>query len=190
MSYTREIDERDEWIRRAQEGDRTAEAKLFEAFMPEVNEKIYRWFGATEAITEDVLQEAMLGFLEAIRTCRKLSTFWYFANRCIYNSVRRHLMGERKRRRPDSGAAVIPLDVLGDVPEEAPDRDDAPSRRLPSLDCLDDRQRKAIEMKFGLDGPECSIKEIAAELGVGQRMAYTILESALEKLRTLSDSPR
>lgn len=51
------------------------------------------------------------------------------------------------------------------------------------LGTLEDRERRVVRLRFGLDGVEMNQTEIAAEMGVSKQMIQKVLSRALNKLR-------
>ncbi|MGZ4174041.1 MAG: sigma-70 family RNA polymerase sigma factor [Solirubrobacteraceae bacterium] len=57
------------------------------------------------------------------------------------------------------------------------------------LDRLNERERKIIRARYGLDGREHTLREIAEELGVSAERVRQIEEASMRKLREAVDSP-
>jgi RNA polymerase sigma factor (sigma-70 family) len=58
------------------------------------------------------------------------------------------------------------------------------AERLPALlDRLSERERSIVRGRFGLDGPEQTLRELAGDLGVSAERVRQIEERALDKLR-------
>jgi RNA polymerase primary sigma factor len=93
--------------------------------------------------------------------------------------------------RGDEGTGVTLGDLLADpYAEDAYER--VPQRiaveALPALlQTLGDRERSIVRARFGLDGPERTLREVAGELGVSAERVRQIEQRALEKLRGAID---
>jgi RNA polymerase sigma factor (sigma-70 family) len=86
---------------------------------------------------------------------------------------------------------------LGDllVDPQAEEQYDKVSRRsqveaLPEvLGELDERERTIVSGRFGLDGPEQTLRELADAFGISAERIRQVEKDALEKLRTAMDRP-
>jgi RNA polymerase primary sigma factor len=93
--------------------------------------------------------------------------------------------------RGEEGVGATLGDLLADPhAEDAYDR--VPQRlameALPRLmEALGDRERKILCARFGLDGPERTLREVAVELGVSAERVRQLEQRALEKLRAAVD---
>ena len=93
--------------------------------------------------------------------------------------------------RSDDGIGATLGDLLAD-----PHAEDA-YERLPQrmavealprlLEGLADRERRILSARFGLDGPERTLREVARELGVSAERVRQLEERALDKLRAAVD---
>jgi RNA polymerase primary sigma factor len=93
--------------------------------------------------------------------------------------------------RGDEGVGATLGDLLADPhAEDAYDR--VPQRlameALPRLmEALGDRERRILCARFGLDGPERTLREVAGELGVSAERVRQLEQRALAKLRAAVD---
>lgn len=93
--------------------------------------------------------------------------------------------------RGEEGVGATLGDLLADPhAEDAYDR--VPQRlameALPRLmEALGDRERKILCARFGLDGPERTLREVAVELGVSAERVRQLEQRALDKLRAAVD---
>jgi RNA polymerase sigma factor (sigma-70 family) len=93
--------------------------------------------------------------------------------------------------RDDDGSGTTLGDLLPDPhAEDAYER--VPQRlaveALPALmEALDDRERRIILARYGLDGPERTLRQIAGELGVSAERVRQLEQRALDKLRDAVD---
>jgi RNA polymerase sigma factor (sigma-70 family) len=56
-----------------------------------------------------------------------------------------------------------------------------------AIGCLHPRDAEVIQLRYGLDGPDCTLKEIGHRMGVTRERIRQIEKRAEEKLRTLLD---
>jgi RNA polymerase primary sigma factor len=72
--------------------------------------------------------------------------------------------------------------------DAVPRRSEAES--LPEmLDVLTERERMVVRARYGFDGPDRTLRELAAVLGVSAERVRQIQEGALEKLRAATGEP-
>jgi RNA polymerase sigma factor (sigma-70 family) len=109
------------------------------------------------------------------------------------DQVERLLAAERQPRAleeplaGDSDGGATFADLLADpAAEDAYDRalERVETDHLRSmLDELDDRERRIVTERFGLDGPERTLRELASDLGVSAERIRQVEQIALDKLR-------
>jgi DNA-directed RNA polymerase sigma subunit (sigma70/sigma32) len=64
-------------------------------------------------------------------------------------------------------------------------------RQLPKLlDALDERERSVVSQRFGLDGPERTLRELAGDLGVSLERVRQIEQESLQKCRVAAARSR
>ena len=85
------------------------------------------------------------------------------------------------------GNALTLIDIIadsGDIADEIDTKMGLEKLRVIITGCLDDRERKIIEMRYGLGGSEeLTQRDIAKKLGISRSYVSRIEKSALEKLR-------
>ena len=85
------------------------------------------------------------------------------------------------------GTALTLIDIIadtGDIAEEIDTKMGLEKLRVIISGCLDERERKIIEMRYGLGGSEeLTQRDIAKKLGISRSYVSRIEKSALEKLR-------
>jgi RNA polymerase sigma factor (sigma-70 family) len=153
-----------------------AESELVDRFTPLLKSKIGQWFATLPPdLYDDVLQEAVIALLEAIRSkdCENGVRFEHFLNLRLFTHLVRFVEKERKQ------AAHEPLpDGCEQGRHDAPVFDDA------VLSCLEANERRVIVLRFGLDGGKPhTLSEIGEHLGVSKERARQIEARALERLR-------
>ena len=85
------------------------------------------------------------------------------------------------------GNALTLIDVIADgsdIAEEIDTKIKLEKLRVILSGCLDEREKKIIEMRYGLyGGEELTQRDIAKKLGISRSYVSRIEKSALEKLR-------
>lgn len=85
------------------------------------------------------------------------------------------------------GNALTLIDIIADtsdIDEEIDAKMGIEKLRVIITGCLDERERKIIEMRYGLSGcEELTQRDIAKKLGISRSYVSRIEKSALEKLR-------
>lgn len=78
---------------------------------------------------------------------------------------------------------IVPDRSVAPVEERA-ERNTVSDALAGLLTCLDDKQRQAIELRFGMDGSEPrTVEQVAKDMGVDRKITSRIVNSALIKLR-------
>lgn len=165
------------------DGDEGARAVLIEHNLRLV---VYlaRRFENTGINLEDLISIGTIGLIKAVNTFNvekniKLATY---ASRCVENEILMHLRKTSTQRGEVSfdeplntdwdGNELLLSDILGTEEDlvERPAEEDAERQTLTrALDCLNERERRIITMRFGLGGRrESTQKEIADEMGISQ----------------------
>lgn len=147
---------------------------------------------------DDLISIGTIGLIKAVNTYRadkkiKLATY---AARCIENEILMYLRKTRKLAGEVSlsetldtdgdGSNLSILDLIrvdDDMLEELDTRDACRKVRLCVERVLDDRERKVIVGRYGLDGnPPLTQREIAAQCGISRSYISRIEKKALKKL--------
>ena len=149
--------------------------------------------------TEDLISIGTIGLIKAVGSFnpdknRKLATF---ASRCIENEILMHLRKTSRLRAEVSldeplnvdweGNVLLLSDVLGTEPD-AIYRDvelSAEKEMLrESFSRLPERERKIVELRFGLDGKEEKTqKEIAEMMGISQSYISRLEKKIVSSLK-------
>lgn len=148
---------------------------------------------------EDYISIGSIGLMKAIKTFDdKKGKLVTYACRCIENELLMHLRGKKKFSREVSlyepigqdkeGNEIHLMDVLEQYQPDIVDgmvlKDNI--TRLVSLmeQCLTEREREIIGMRYGLGGrKELTQSEIGERLGISRSYVSRIEKRALEKLR-------
>lgn len=191
-------DEEAELIRRLERGDDSARTPLIERNLRLVV-YIARKFDNTGVGVEDLVSIGSIGLIKAVRSFDpskriKLATY---ASKCIENEILMYLRRNAKTRSEVSFDQPLNVDwdgnelLLADVHgtdqdmiyqsvEEEVDR--ALLRR--ALSRLNGRERKIIELRFGLrDGVEYTQKQVADLLGISQSYISRLEKRIMRRLR-------
>ena len=160
---------------------------------------IARRFESSGAGLEDLISIGTIGLIKAVGTYQpakkiKLATY---ASRCIENEILMHLRktSNQKSEVPldeplstdGSGNELLLSDILGTESDLVvrPMEDDADRQMLhQALDTLNDRERKIITLRFGLEGgEEYTQKEVAAEMGISQSYISRLEKRIMTRLK-------
>ncbi len=160
---------------------------------------IARRFDNTGVGLEDLVSIGTIGLIKAINTYNpqrniKLATY---ASRCIENEILMYLRKTSSRRGEISideplstdwdGNELLLSDVLGTEPDvvHRPVEDETDRNLLyAAIDRLDERERKIIVRRFGLDGGgERTQKEVADEMGISQSYISRLEKKIINRLR-------
>ena len=85
----------------------------------------------------------------------------------------------------EDGGTLVDLLALDEMPvaEQVEARLEAAEVIELVFDRLEPREQEVLRLHYGLDGPEQSLEQIAARIGVGRERARQIEQNALKKLR-------
>ena len=147
---------------------------------------------------DDIISIGTIGLIKAINTFdagkgTKLATY---AARCIENEILMHIRATKKNKGEVSlydpigvdkeGNEITLIDVLGTHPDIVPDVVQTNiefQQTLAKIKHLSKRERKVLEMRFGLiNGFRKTQREIAKMLGISRSYVSRIEKRALEKL--------
>ena len=160
---------------------------------------IARRFENTGINIEDLISIGTIGLIKAINTFRtdkniKLATY---ASRCIENEILMYLRknsGSRVEVSFDEplntdwdGNELLLSDILGTDEDEVsrPLEDDADRQMLmAAIECLNEREKAIILMRFGLSGSgEYTQKEVADIMGISQSYISRLEKRIIDRLR-------
>lgn len=158
-----------------------------------------RKFESSGVGTEDLISIGTIGLIKAVSTYRsdrkvKLATY---ASRCIENEILMYLRKIAGRRAEVSfdeplssdwdGNELLLSDILGTDEDEVsrPLEDDADRQMLmAAIDCLNEREKTIILMRFGLSGSgEYTQKEVADMMGISQSYISRLEKKIIDRLR-------
>ena len=181
-----------------EQGDEAARQKLIEHNLRLVV-YISKRFENTGINIEDLISIGTIGLIKAVNTFKsgkniKLATY---ASRCIENEILMYLRKISAQRTEISfdeplntdwdGNELLLSDILGTDDDEVcrPLEDDADKQMLmEAIDCLSQRERSIILMRFGLPGgKEYTQKEVADKMGISQSYISRLEKRIIDRLR-------
>ena len=181
-----------------EQGDETARQKLIEHNLRLVV-YISKRFENTGINIEDLISIGTIGLIKAVNTFKsgkniKLATY---ASRCIENEILMYLRKISAQRTEISfdeplntdwdGNELLLSDILGTDDDEVyrPLEGDADKQMLmEAIDCLSQRERSIILMRFGLPGgKEYTQKEVADKMGISQSYISRLEKRIIDRLR-------
>ncbi|MBR0208136.1 MAG: RNA polymerase sporulation sigma factor SigK [Oscillospiraceae bacterium] len=190
--------EEEEYLERWEKGDIEARNKLVEHNLRLVAHIIKKYYTQTED-TDDLISIGTIGLIKGINTYRRDRgvRLTSYASRCIENEI---LMFFRSRRKSagdvslsdaietddDSGGLSL-FDVVSeeqDLSERVCEKELCQQLRREMERTLDERERRILTLRYGLDGEKTHTQHETAELCAISRSYVSRLEKhALEKLR-------
>ena len=190
--------EEDECVARLESGDDATRRELIEHNLRLVV-YISKRFENTGINIEDLISIGTIGLIKAVNTFNsgkkiKLATY---ASRCIENEILMYLRKISSQRTEVSfdeplntdwdGNELLLSDILGTDEDEVsrPLEDDADRQMLmAAIDCLNERERTIILMRFGLSGSgEYTQKEVADIMGISQSYISRLEKKIIDRLR-------
>ena len=190
--------EEDECVARLESGDDAARRELIEHNLRLVV-YISKRFENTGINIEDLISIGTIGLIKAVNTFNsgkkiKLATY---ASRCIENEILMYLRKISSQRTEVSfdeplntdwdGNELLLSDILGTDEDEVsrPLEDDADRQMLmAAIDCLNEREKTILLMRFGLSGSgEYTQKEVADMMGISQSYISRLEKKIIDRLR-------
>ena len=190
--------EEDECVARLESGDDAARRELIEHNLRLVV-YISKRFENTGINIEDLISIGTIGLIKAVNTFNsgkkiKLATY---ASRCIENEILMYLRKISSQRTEVSfdeplntdwdGNELLLSDILGTDEDDVsrPLEDDADRQMLmAAIDCLNEREKTIILMRFGLSGSgEYTQKEVADMMGISQSYISRLEKKIIDRLR-------
>ena len=185
-------------LTRMEQGDRQARGELIERNLRLVV-YIARRFDNTGVNVEDLISIGTIGLIKAVETFQiskgiKLATY---SSRCIENEILMHLRKIANQKTELSfdeplntdwdGNELLLSDVLGtdsDIVMRPIEAEVDQQLLHQSVARLEERERKIITMRYGLDGgPERTQKEVAEEMGISQSYISRLEKRIISRLK-------
>ena len=195
-------EEEKRYLERYAAGDMEARNVLIEHNLRLVAHIIKKYYTQTRD-QEDLISIGTIGLIKGISTFKpdknvRLATY---ASRCIENEILMHFRSQKKLQGEVSlsdtldsdgeGNALSLMDVISvddDMLENLDARDSCIQVRKLVQECLEEREKMIITMRYGLDNkPPRTQREIAAESGISRSYVSRIEKKALKKLKDAMD---
>ena len=195
-------EEEKRYLERYAAGDMEARNVLIEHNLRLVAHIIKKYYTQTGS-QDDLISIGTIGLIKGISTFKpdknvRLATY---ASRCIENEILMHFRSQKKLQGEVSlsdtldsdgeGNALSLMDVISvddDMLENLDARDSCIQVRKLVQECLEEREKMIITMRYGLDNkPPRTQREIAAESGVSRSYVSRIEKKALKKLKDAMD---
>jgi RNA polymerase sporulation-specific sigma factor len=185
------------YFERWHQGDRTAHDLLVEHNLRLVAH-VAKKFDSSSIDQDDLISIGTVGLIKAVDTYQptKGTKFATYAARCIQNEILMQLRAQKKTRKDISLYSPIGMDkegneiTIGDIlGSDADGTEEEVSKRLEIgsmmklLGILDERERRVIELRFGLvDGQEWTQNEVADALKISRSYVSRLEKRALLKM--------
>lgn len=197
--------EEEDLFLKMKKGDENARQKLIEHNLRLVAH-IIKKYDSERGEQEDLISVGTIGLIKAIDSFRPAlgNRFATYAGKCIQNEILMYFRSQKKFSVETSLGEAIevdkdgnPLTILDVMRVEDHIVDEIVLKGQTGLaltavqSILDDRERKVISMRFGLNGKKCATqREVAAQMGISRSYVSRIEKAALEKLRRFMEKPR
>lgn len=178
-------------------GDRQARGRLIEHNLRLVAHIIKKHYAHVRE-QDDLISIGTVGLIKAVDTFdeTKGSRLATYASRCIENEILMHLRAGKKTAQDVSlsepidtdseGRPLMLMDVLAQEDTILEDLDrKINGAKLPRYiaECLDDREREIIALRYGLGGAPLTQWQVAEKLDISRSYVSRLETRALDKLR-------
>lgn len=197
-------EEEQRYLARMAQGDLEARNKLIEHNLRLVSHILKKYY-VQASDQDDLISIGTIGLIKGISTFRpdrkvRLATY---ASRCVENEILMYFRSQRKYQGDVSlsdslegdgeGSALSLMDVIrveDDMLEDLDARESCAKVRQCVDRCLDERERRVITLRYGLDGaPARTQREVAAACGISRSYVSRLEKKALETLREEMERP-
>ena len=191
-------EERELFRRMSEQKDEKAREKLILHNQRLVAHIVRKYYG-TQSNTEDLVSIGTVGLIKAIDSfnVKNGARFATYAGKCIQNEILMYFRYTKKQSLEVSMSETIDIDKDGnpltymdiiktdDTIAEDIDRKDKTEKALWCVEnILLPRERKIIEMRYGLNGEkEKTQREVSEALNISRSYVSRIEKSAIEKMR-------
>ena len=199
-SFPRPLTAKEEtyYLQRAAQGDLEARNILVERNLRLVAHIMKKYYTQTSD-QEDLISIGTIGLIKGISTfdASKGARLATYAARCVENEILMHFRAQKKSSQDVSlsdyietgsdGAALSLMDVVAeeeDLLETVSTRERIAHVRRAVEECLDDREKQVITLRYGLNGcdPQRQ-REVAKILDISRSYVSRIEKRALQKLQ-------
>ena len=190
--------EEQDYLERAAAGDLEARNVLIERNLRLVAHIMKKYYSQT-ADQEDLISIGTIGLIKAIETFdgTKGARLATYAARCVENEILMYFRSQRKTAGDISlsdyletgsdGTALEVQDVIAseeDLFTDLARKEDVRKLRAAIRTCLTRRERRVVELRYGLGGGRpLKQQAVAEDLGISRSYVSRIEKHALEKLR-------
>lgn len=190
-------EEREMLCRYHRDGDQDARAALIEHNLRLVAH-IVKKYSHGAADPDDLISIGTIGLIKAVETfdCSKQNRFVSYASRCIENEILMHFRANRKTLSDISvsepidtdkeGHPLTLLDILADEDDmvgHLEDKLNGAKLHRYIAECLDDREKEVLGLRYGLFGRPLTQREVGRKLDISRSYVSRIEKAALQKLR-------
>ena len=168
-------------VRRAQEGDESAFAHLYECFY----DKIFRYVMfkiGDRSDAEDITTDVFLRMLESIGSFKFQGypfSSWLF--RIAHNLIVDHFRKNSRRKTAPLEDAMVMVEASGDMDDKI-DVDMSVARVQSAMGGLTDLQREVMSLRFAAG---LSVRETAEAVGKKENAVKALQHAAIKKLRVV-----
>jgi len=199
-SFPRALNAKEEaqLLEKSMNGDKEARDKLIEHNLRLVAHIVKKYY-TVGYDQDDLISIGTIGLIKGVSTFKadkniRLATY---ASRCIENEILMYFRSQKKSAgdvyigdaidTDKDGNALTLIDVIADesdVEKEIETKIKIERLRAIFSGCLDEREQKIINMRYGLNGEEeLTQREIAKKLGISRSYVSRIEKAALIKLK-------
>ncbi len=191
-------DEEAKLLQKTQNGDMNARNKLIEHNLRLVAHIVKKYY-ATGAESDDLISIGTIGLIKAVSTFKsdKNIKFATYAARCIENEILMFFRNQKKSSQDvfindpietdKDGNNLTLIDIIADnfdIVDEIDKKMKLDKLKVLLTSVLNERERKIIEMRYGISGEkELTQREIAKKFGISRSYVSRIEKSALETLK-------
>lgn len=185
-------------FRLAKAGDMKARGTLIEHNLRLVAHIVKKYYAQSGHCEEDLISIGTIGLIKAIDTfdIEKGARFTTYAGKCVQNEILMHFRRGKKQQGEVSMNETIDTDKDGnpltyadilytedDIAEELFTKISSSKAIAFIMKDLDERERKILVRRYGLDGGEpATQREIAKKMGISRSYVSRIEKAALQKI--------